>query len=302
MNQTEAPLRGQGQKEWGWLIVLYVFLAGLGGGTFLFSFILIFLDRYTAVARIGALVGPLLVSLGSGLLLFDLGSATRAYRLFTTPATLLSSWMIRGAWILTAFIILGLAYALPSFSLFNWLPWNQASGFGLGLGIAAALLAIVVTVYPGLLLGVIKSIPLWNTSALPPLFFLSGLDTGLAALVLMSLAFPSAVGADGLHLFGVIDAGLIVLLLVALGAYIEIVRQTGVTAAASIRLLLNPLFIGGVVISGLLLPLAMFICGAYVTDVQAIRLLDGVASVLILGGGLLLRLSVIRSGVRIVVR
>jgi formate-dependent nitrite reductase membrane component NrfD len=296
MNQAE------GQKEWGWLIVFYVFLAGLGGGAFLFSFILIFLDKYTAVARIGALVGPLLVSLGSGMLLFDLGSATRVYRLFTTPATLLSSWMIRGAWILTAFIILGLAYALPSFSLFSWLPWNQASGFGLGLGIAAALLAIVVAVYPGLLLGVIKSIPLWNTSALPPLFFLSGLDTGLATLVLMSLAFPSAVGTDGLHLLGVIDAGLIVLLLVALGAYIEIVRQTGVTAATSIHLLATPLFIGGVVISGLLLPLAIFICGTYVSDGPSVRLLDGVASLLILGGGLLLRLSVIRSGVRIVVR
>lgn len=296
MNQAE------GQKEWGWLIVLYVFLAGLGGGTFLFSFILIFLDKYTAVARIGALVGPLLVSLGSGMLLFDLGSAMRAYRLFTTPATLLSSWMIRGAWILTAFIILGLAYALPSFSLFSWLPWNQASGFGLGLGIAAALLAIVVAVYPGLLLGVIKSIPLWNTSALPPLFFLSGLDTGLAALVLMSLAFPSAVGADGLHLLGTIDAGLIILLLVALGAYIEIVRQTGVTAAASIHLLATPLFIGGVILSGMLLPLAIFICGTYLSDAPSIRLLDGVASLLILGGGLLLRLSVIKSGVRIVVR
>jgi formate-dependent nitrite reductase membrane component NrfD len=296
MDQTE------GQREWGWLIVLYVFLAGLGGGAFLFSFILIHLDTYAAVARIGVLVGPLLVSLGSGMLLFDLGSATRAYRLFTTPATLLSSWMIRGAWILTAFIILGLAYALPSFSLFSWLPWNQASGFGLGLGIAAALLGIVVAVYPGLLLGVIKSIPLWNTSALPPLFFLSGLDTGLAALMLMSLASPSAVGADGLHLLGMIDAGLIVLLLVALGAYIEIVRQNGVTAAASVRLLAKPLFVGGVIVSGLLLPLAIFLCGTYVSDLPSIRLMDGVASLLILGGGLLLRLSVIRSGVRIVVR
>ena len=296
MNQAE------GQKEWGWPIVLYVFLAGLGGGTFLFSFILMFLDRYAAVTRIGALVGPLLVAFGSGMLLFDLGSATRAYRLFTTPATLLSSWMIRGAWILTAFILLGLAYALPSFSLFSWLPWNQASGFGLGLGIAAALLAIVVAVYPGLLLGVIKSIPLWNTSALPPLFFLSGLDTGLAALVLMSLPFPSVVGADGFHLLGAIDAGLIILMLIALGAYIEIVRQTGVTAAASIHLLTTPLFIGGVIISGLVLPLVIFICGAYVSDPPSIRLLDGIASLLILGGGLLLRLSVIRSGMRIVVR
>ncbi len=296
MNQVE------GQKEWGWLIVFYVFFAGLGGGAFLFSFVLLFLDKYTAVARIGVLVGPLVVLIGSGMLLLDLGSATRAYRLFTTPATLLSSWMIRGAWILTAFIVLGLAFALPSFGLFSWLPWNQASGFGLGLGIAAALLALVVAVYPGLLLGVIKSIPLWNTSALPPLFFLSGMDTGLATLVLMSLLFPSVVETDGLHLLGAIDAGLIVLMLIALGAYIEIVRQTGVTAAASIHLLSTPLFIGGVIISGLLLPLAILIWGICVSDAPSVRLLDGIGSVLILCGGLLLRLSVIRSGVRIAVR
>jgi hypothetical protein len=131
---------------------------------------------------------------------------------------------------------------------------------------------------------------------------LSGLDTGLASVVLMSLAFPAAVKADGLHLLGTIDASLIVLLLVALGAYIEIVRQSGTTAAASIRLLTTPLFIGGVILSGLLLPLAIFICGAYASDVGSIRLLDGLASLLILGGGLLLRLSIIRSGVRIVVR
>jgi formate-dependent nitrite reductase membrane component NrfD len=68
--------------------------------------------------------------------------------------------MTRGAWILAAFIILGLAYALPSFSLFNWLPWDQASGWGKGIGIAAAVLSIIVPIYPGLLLGVIKSIPL----------------------------------------------------------------------------------------------------------------------------------------------
>ena len=292
----------EGQKEWGWLVVLYVFLAGLGGGTFLFSFILSFVDTYSAAAQIGTLVGPLLVALGSVMLLFDLGSVTRAYRLFTTPATLLSSWMIRGAWILTGFIILGLAYALPAFSSFDWLPWEQASGFGLGLGVAAAVLAIVVTVYPGLLLGVIKSIPLWNTSALPPLFFLSGLDTGLALLVLISLPFSPAVGTDGFHLLAAIDAGVIVLLIVALGAYIEIVRQAGNTAAASIRLLMTPLFISGVVVSGLLLPLAMFIYGIYLSDVQSVRLLDGIASLLILTGGLLLRLGIIRSGVRIVIR
>jgi len=52
----------------------------------------------------------------------------------------------------------------------------------------------------------------------------------------------------------------------------------------------------------LLLPLAMFIYGIHLSDVQSVRLLDGIASLLILTGGLLLRLGIIRSGVRIVIR
>ena len=292
MNQTER------QRSWGWLIVLYIFLAGLGGGTFLFSFILLFWGKYESVARIGALIGPLVVLIASLLLLFDLGSPGRAYRLFTTPKTLLSSWMTRGAWILTAFIVLGLAYALPAFNLFKWLPWNQPSGWGQGLGIAACVLSLIVPIYPGLLLGVIKSIPLWNTSALPPIFFLSGLDTGIAVLVLVSLFLPAAIDVAGFHLLGTVDIVLIILLIVALFAYIEIVRQAGTTAAASVRLLKTPLFIVGVVIAGLILPLVLLIISVSIPDVQKIRILDGIAGVLILTGALLLRFSVVTSGLR----
>ena len=292
MNQAER------QKSWGWMIILYIFLAGLGGGTFLFSFILLFWGKYEPVARIGALVGPLVVLFASVLLIFDLGSPTRAYRLFTTPKTLMSSWMTRGAWILTAFIILGLAYALPAFSLFNWLPWHQASGWGHGIGIAAGVLSVIVPIYPGLLLGVIKSIPLWNTSALPPIFFLSGLDTGIAVLVLVSLFLPAAIDVVGFHLLGTIDIVLISLLLVALFAYIEIVRQSGITAAASVHLLKTPLFIGGVVIAGMVLPLILLIISVSIPYIQSIRILDGISGVLILTGALLLRFSVVTSGLR----
>jgi formate-dependent nitrite reductase membrane component NrfD len=291
MNQTER------QKSWGWMIVLYIFLAGLGGGTFLFSFILLFIGKYEPIARIGALVGPLVVLFASALLLFDLGSPSRAYRLFTTPKTLMSSWMTRGAWILTAFIIFGLAYAIPAFSLFHWLPWNQGSGFGRGIGIVAAVLSVIVPIYPGLLLGVIKSIPAWNTSALPPMFFLSGLDTGIASLVLVSIFLSSAIDVSGFHLLGTIDIILIVLLLIALFGYVEIVRQSGITAAASIRLLKTPLFIGGVVVAGMILPLTLMIISVSVQNISIIRLLDGISGILILLGALLLRFSVVSSGI-----
>src|SRR4030042_4782921 len=105
----------QRQQTWGWLAAIYVFSAGLGGGVFLFSFILNMAGRYESVARIGALSGPLLAGMGTLFLLGDLGSLTRAYRLFASPSAFMPSGMGRGVWILTGFFIFGLAYALPSF-------------------------------------------------------------------------------------------------------------------------------------------------------------------------------------------
>jgi len=160
---------------------------------------------------------------------------------------------------------------------------------------------VVVLVYPGFLLGVIRSIPFWNTSALPLLFFLSGLDTGIALLVVIGLFFPASFGVDGFHLLGTGDIVLIFLLLIVLGAYIEIARQSGDAAAASVRLLRTPVFIGGVVITGVILPLALLLYSFFVTHVITLRILAGIASVLLLAGGLFLRYSVVRSGVHIAV-
>ncbi len=295
--------RAERQQSWGWVIAIYVFLAGVGGGTFLFSFVLAVMGMYKPVARVGALIGPLLVLFGTFFLLFDLGSITKAYRLFTTASTLLTSWMARGAWILAAFIICGLAYALPSFELFNWLPWTQTSGLRQGIGIAASLLSILVVVYPGFLLGVIASIPLWNTPALPLLFFLSGLDTGIGVLAIVSLSFPASLGAASFHLLGAaVELALILLLMIVLGAYIDIVRQSGVTASASVQLLKTPMFIGGVIILGLIVPFGLSILSLFVSDALAICTLGGISGTFVLVGGLLLRYSVIRAGVRISVR
>jgi formate-dependent nitrite reductase membrane component NrfD len=285
------------QQSWGWAIATDAFLAGVGGGTFLFSFIFDVLDMHESVARIGALVGPLLILLGIFFLLADLGSITRVYRLFFTPTTLLTSWMARGAWILTAFVVLALLYALPSFSLFEWLPWSRSSGAGQGIGVIAALLSILVVVYPGFLLGVVKGIPFWNNTTLPPLFFLSGLNTGVALLALIALFYSESFGKDGFHLLGASDIALICVVLVVLAAYVEIVRQASITAVISVRLLKTPMFIGGVLILGLLIPLAILIPSIWLDNPTTLRILAGFTGVFILVGGLLLRYSIIRAGV-----
>jgi formate-dependent nitrite reductase membrane component NrfD len=292
----------KGQKSWGTLVVIYVFLAGCGGGTFLLSYMLTLLGWYEPVALVGLVTGPVLVAVGSLVLIFDLGSPARCYRLFTTPRTLVSSWMIRGSWILSAFIILGLAYGLPSFSLFGRLPWGKASFAGSLIGGAAALLAVFVPIYPGLLLGVIKSVPLWNTPVLPLLFFLSGLDTGVALLALISAVVPAAVGVEGFHLLAGVDIVLITSLLIVLLAYIERTRQRGETAAESVRLLKRPLFIIGVIVCGMAVPLALLIGSTLASDAALIVAVEALAGILVLLGGLLLRYGVITSGVLLAVR
>jgi len=292
----------EGQKSWGLLVVIYVFLAGCGGGVFLFSYGLSLLQWCEPVARIGLVAGPALVAIGSIMLIFDLGSPTRCYRLFTTPRTLVSSWMVRGSWILSLFMILGLAYGLPWFTLFAWLPWSRTSVAGSLIGVAAAFFAVFVPIYPGLLLGVIKSIPLWNTPALPLLFFFSGLDTGVAVLTLVSAVIPEAVGVKGFHLFAGADVVLIALLFIALLVYIELTRQRGETAVQSVYLLKRPLFIIGVVLLGMLVPLALLIINTMMSGNVLMVPIEALAGILVLIGGLLLRYSVITSGVRLPVR
>ncbi len=170
-----------------------------------------------------------------------------------------------------------------------------------GILAVAVIVLILVVVYPGFLFGVLVSIPFWNTPALPLLFFLSGLDTGIAALVLLSLSSAS-LNADGLHWFGIGDIVLIFLLLIVVGAYLEIVRQAGVTAAISIRLLKTPLFIVGAIILGMLLPISLLVSSIFITDAVILQVLAGITGVLVLLGGLFLRYSVIRAGVQVTVR
>ena len=94
----------------------------------------------------------------------------------------------------------------------------------------------------------------------------------------------------------------IFLLLIILGTYIEIVRQNGNTAGASVRLLKTPLFIGGAVLVGLVLPLGLLLYSLSLIHGLPLRILPGITSLLLLVGGLCLRYGVIRSGVYIAVR
>src|SRR3990170_5734077 len=84
------------QREWGWLVITYLFLGGAGAGLFLIS---LYIDHGWA----GAL-GLVVVISGTGLLLLDLGRPERFWRAFYRPQ---SSWISRGCFFITLLVAFG---------------------------------------------------------------------------------------------------------------------------------------------------------------------------------------------------
>jgi polysulfide reductase chain C len=217
---------------WGGLIVAYLFFAGMGAGTLAVSALCTMLGpRYRAASRLGALIAPWPVALGTGLLIFDLGRPELFYRLFMTIEW--TSPMSVGSWLLTIFLILAFA------NLFLWipdryrsripLPWRghiarphgwkamtaeTASRWRRRLAPVLIPPALAVGIYTGVLLGATPTRPFWNTPLTAELFLFSAMSSG-TALLIVALWFLQRRGwrplHDGvLHLLTRIDIGLII--------------------------------------------------------------------------------------------
>jgi formate-dependent nitrite reductase membrane component NrfD len=129
------------------------------------------------------------------------------------------------------------------------------------------------------------------------LFFLSGLDTGLSLFVLLGLSGVDP-GAD-LHLIARMDIFLMPLVLLTLGVYLYNARQGGPAARQSLGSLQNAVFIGGVLLVGILLPLGLAIWLALPVDIPSAAVLGGLSAGATLIGGLCLRYSIVHAGVNL---
>jgi len=213
--------------EWGWMVVVYLYFGGLGAGSILLSGLghLTKREHFRGIARTGALLAPVFIGLGSGLLIFDLGRPLQFWRLFThiNPA----SPMSLGSWFLVAFSIFSTFYALThlppnwarffarfklfSGALLKLADWNEPlnemdeSGnnvVGLMdnpypnspewysslrdiLAFLAIPLGVAVGIYTGILLGAIPARPFWNTPMVAQLFLFSALSSSTGLLFLL---------------------------------------------------------------------------------------------------------------------
>lgn len=297
--------RPKPQEHWGWIIAIYLYLAGMGAGSYIIGTLLNWMtspSRATTFwgipidpAKASLLWGPILVAIGAPFLILDLGIKKRFLYACLNPKT---SWVARGFIILSVFIMLGLLLFLKSVFPFEWLHREAAIWYILE-GITLAF-AFATAIYTGILLKGTKSIPLWNTYFLPLLFLVSALSTGSMAIILFSLGTGLFSHDAGIlkslilieQIFVVIEA--IILYLYLLGRY-RISEQ----GKDSVRLLLwgekKVLFWGGIVLLGFFFPFVLEGIATFSDDLKWLIFLSGFT---LLCGGFFLRLGVLAGGIK----
>lgn len=164
---------------WGWLIVIYLFLGGLGSGAYLTSFAAEkgWLGENSSLARAGYYLSGPLVAIGTALLVLDLGQGFHKPWLLIRLILNVHSVMTWGVYILSAFIIVGI---IKGYAVFKSIKVPAA------LTWAGTVLALATGTYSGLLLSVVDAVPFWNSPIMPFLFVVSGLSTGLSATCLLA--------------------------------------------------------------------------------------------------------------------
>jgi polysulfide reductase chain C len=279
------------QISFGGLIAIDLFLGGAGAGIFFISFIMDLMNIFQNITKIGAVTGLILVLMGTIILFLDLGNKSRLYRLFINP----SSWVTRGTYFITGFVIFGIAYAVFSLNFLDWVLWDKTTLLGKVVGGIAAIFSFMTMLYTGMLFSTMKRIPLWNTPVLPLLFFSSSLYTGMAFLLLIGQLFV-AIPMEDMHFLTMVEIVFILVQLLVLGVFLWAGSYNDITTVESIRSLKGPLFNVGVIIFGLVIPLGLLIYNRFTENGIILMTL---LSLLILQGGIFLRYCIIKAGIRL---
>lgn len=285
---------------WHWEIPVYLYLGGLAAGIMFFAGLFTVMGKekeMETTVKWAPFLVPVALVVGLFALFLDLKHQLFFWRLYTTIR--LESPMSWGAWTLMLVTPLSMvwvaSYLKEAIPNWNW-RFSIAKQFE-ALAIkyrkhmawAMMALAIILGVYTGILLSAFNARPLWNTSILGPLFLVSGLSTGLAAIMWMSKSHYERT------VLSKIDIALI-----GVELFLIIHLMMGFLAANEVQIEAAQLFLGGdftvtfwvfIIILGLIVPAILEILElfGYKTPIW-------IPSLLILFGGLMLRFVMVEAG------
>jgi len=291
----DPKVNGQLQHEWGWLIAIYLFLGGVGGGAYVVAAINGFIGEGMELSTsTGLWIGFPALLVGTLFLLADLGNPSRAVLAGRKPGT---SWIARGTWIISIFMILSFLHLV----LYHYTDIGRpASGGALldVIAVAGIVFAVLTMAYTGILLGASRGIPFWRSGVVPVVFVISALVTGHFSVMLGMILFArDAAVAAPLQTMTVEAAAFVILEVLAIVFFLQAAYQQPDSRESAERILRKRMFVIGYFILGLIAPLALMLAAWRVMAGAG----DGIAlatigSLLGLAGGLILRQAVLVCG------
>jgi formate-dependent nitrite reductase membrane component NrfD len=289
----DPKVNGQLQKEWSWLIAIYLFLGGVGGGAYTIAAINSFLGEGAGLSTtVGLWIGFPALLIGSIVLLMDLGSPGKFLLAGLKPGT---SWIARGFWIISLFM---------GFSFFHLVIHQFVEGASQGLmtflAIGGILFAVLTMAYTGILLGASKGIPFWRSGVVPVVFVISAIVTGHFMIMLGMVIFGDADATSAA--FKVMSVEAIVLVVaevLAIFFFLQAAYRQPDSRESAERIMRKRIFVMGYFLMGLGLPLVLMLILCFAMANSSPEAVLGVAflgALLGLIGGLLLRQAVLICG------
>ncbi|MFH1529438.1 MAG: NrfD/PsrC family molybdoenzyme membrane anchor subunit [Pseudomonadota bacterium] len=292
-------------SAWAWEIPLYLFLGGLTAGLMVVGAV----EELRTGARWerrltlwSALAGLAAISFGMLFLFLDLANKMRVYRFYlamrpTSPMSwgawiLILAYPAMGLWLLGAvradelsrlegkLPLLGLLHRLRDFAVLHRRK----------VLVVTALVGVGLGTYTGILLQTLVARPLWNSGLLGPLFLASGISGAAAFLLLLRARDETTLVLLKWDLIALSVEGLLIALFL-----LEKAGGAAVESQAAGLLLTGPysgVFFGLVILGGILSPIIM-----EALELRGRRHAAGIlASVLVLLGGLALRIVLVSAG------
>jgi formate-dependent nitrite reductase membrane component NrfD len=298
--ETQAP-------HWEWYyIAMYFYIGGVSAGAYFIGSLLELLgkEKLRDISKTAYYLAFPLILVTPVLLIADLGSPLRFWHLFFytrsgLPYMNLTSPLSVGTWALLVYSgmsflsfvnVLAIDDRLTSpglkkfHTLFSRIPHKVYAVVG-------AFFGFFVAGYTGVLVNTTAR-PLWEATdpLIGPIFIASAASTGAAAIILFMTRRKIGSGETfgHLELFDrvamIVEIALIVIMLIVAGRY----------AAPILTGFYGVLFLGGTVLLGILVPL--WLNWSARTPISATTNLQMLTAVLVLFGGLMLRISLVQAG------
>lgn len=268
------------QREWGWPIAIEIFCGGTAGGTYIIS-VLPYLVFGGRIFLTGVFASLVLVLISIFVLLTESTSTRRVRRAFfniRSPLTI-------GAVSLSLFIIFSIATAGIMYT-------GRALGALYVVGWLGVTVAFLTIIYPGALMGLMKTIPFWSGSGPSYLLLSASLVSGSAVVTLIGGSGHVNFNLSRVTLWFLVIYGLSLLIHMMVGG------QGSKAAQISVQRLIKGnlffIFTIGVIAIGLVVPFVLFIMDFTSSSASMLQ----VGSGLILIGGILMRYSLLASGVK----